>query len=67
MTAQQAAEQAAAQAAALLVVIAQARTSADAERKLREVVRDAHNTGAPVADLARAAGVTRQTVYRWIR
>lgn len=36
------------------------------ERKLREGVREAVAAGATVASVAQAAGVTRQTVYRWL-
>lgn len=34
---------------------------------LRDAVRDAHTAGVPIAHIAADAGVTRQTVYRWIR
>lgn len=38
-----------------------------ADARLRESIRKAHNQGVPVADLARAAGVERSTIYRWVR
>lgn len=36
-----------------------------ADQELRRRVVDAHRAGTPVTDIARAAGITRQTVYRW--
>lgn len=45
-----------------------ARTAADgAAARLRMAVSDAHSQGASVAELARTAAVTRQTIYRWIK
>lgn len=39
---------------------------AEAEARLRAAVVEAVAEGCPVAPLARAAGVTRPTVYRWV-
>lgn len=35
--------------------------------RLRETIRAAHAARVPIAHIAADAGVTRQTVYRWIR
>lgn len=43
-----------------------AKRAADAQSYLIEAVRGASAAGVPVAVVARAAGVTRQTVYRWL-
>lgn len=46
----------------------QARTAAEgAGAVLRRAVREAHGDGVPVSHIAEACGVTRQTVYRWVR
>lgn len=37
-----------------------------AQSTLRWAVRAAHKKGSPVTELANQAGVTRQTIYRWI-
>lgn len=37
-----------------------------ASQRLREEVARAHAAGASPTDLAHAAGVTRQTIYRWV-
>lgn len=42
-----------------------AKRRAEAEAKLRAAVTEAVEEGANVSALARAAGVTRQTIYRW--
>lgn len=42
-----------------------AKRRAEAEAKLRAAVAEAVAEGADVSALARAAGVTRQTIYRW--
>lgn len=45
-----------------------ARTTAEgANAVLRHAVREAHGDGVPVSHIATACGVTRQTVYRWVR
>lgn len=36
------------------------------DERLRATVRAARAGGVPVSHLARAAGVTRQTIYRWL-
>ena len=38
----------------------------DATERLRREVIAARDAGVPIAELARAASVTRQTIYRWI-
>lgn len=43
-----------------------ARESRDADQALRAAVAAAHGAGASVTDLATAADVTRQTIYRWV-
>lgn len=35
--------------------------------RLRETIRAAHTARVPIAHIAADAGVTRQTVYRWLR
>lgn len=37
-----------------------------ASQRLREEVARAHAAGVSPTDLAHAAGVTRQTIYRWV-
>lgn len=37
-----------------------------AEASLRVAIADSYTAGATPTDLARAAGVTRQTIYRWL-
>ena len=50
-----------------LDLVAAAASRADqAAEQLRERTREAVAAGVTVADAARAANVTRQTVYRWI-
>lgn len=47
-----------------------AESAGDAERatrRLRWAVRDAHKAGEPIAHIAVAAGVTRPTIYEWIK
>lgn len=46
---------------------AAARTAGDAQQSLLEEVKAADLAGVPVALIADAAQVTRQTAYRWIR
>ena len=43
------------------------RTLAAADARLHASIRKAHHQGVPVADLARAAGVERSTIYRWVK
>lgn len=38
----------------------------DATRRVRAAVRDAHELGVSPSELALAAHVTRQTIYRWL-
>lgn len=52
-------------AATLADLEAAQRDAAAAEAHLRRVVVAAYRAGTPVAAIARHAGVTRQTVYRW--
>ena len=40
---------------------------ADADERLRAAVREAHVAGVSPTELAHAAGIGRQTVYRWLR
>jgi DNA invertase Pin-like site-specific DNA recombinase len=39
----------------------------EAWRDTRTLIREGHTAGIPIAELARYAGVTRQTVYNTIR
>lgn len=39
----------------------------EARMELIHFVREAHKAGSEVATLARLAGVTRHTIYSWIR
>ena len=48
------------------LVEAAARRAAAASTSVRDAVVAAHREGASVTDLAKEAGVTRQTIYRWI-
>ena len=48
-------------------VAAAAHKSAAAERNLRAEVARAVADGLPIAHIAKAAGVTRRTVYAWAR
>lgn len=43
-----------------------AKRCAEAEAELRVAVTEAVKAGANVSALAEAAGVTRQTIYRWV-
>jgi transposase-like protein len=43
------------------------RTLAAADARLHASIRKAYHQGVPVADLARAAGVERSTIYRWVK
>ena len=43
-----------------------ARESRAAAARLQEAVRGAVDAGESIATVARAAGVTRQTIYRWV-
>lgn len=48
--------------------VAEARGSAGVtEAALREECRAAYAAGVPLAAVARAAGVTRTTMYHWLR
>ena len=47
-------------------VAAAAETIEQATSQLRDAVTAAYLAGATVADVAAAADVTRQTVYRWL-
>lgn len=38
----------------------------EAQDELRRGVQQARDAGIPIARLAEAAGVTRQTIYRWV-
>ncbi len=40
---------------------------AAADARLHSSIRKAYHQGVPVADLARAAGVERSTIYRWVK
>lgn len=51
---------------ALTRVADSARAQEAAMRTLRTDVAEAHAAGVAIADLARAARVTRQTIYRWL-
>ncbi len=44
-----------------------AKTFSDSEHQLRIAVATAHQADVPIAAIAKAAGVTRQTVYNWSR
>lgn len=41
--------------------------AAEASAILARAVSDAHAAGIPVAEIARLAGLTRATVYAWLR
>ena len=43
-----------------------AESAVSATAALRSAASDAHSAGEAVSDIAKAAGVTRQTIYRWI-
>ena len=43
-----------------------ARESEASSARLREIVAQEHRAGTSPTDLAKAAGVTRQTIYRWL-
>lgn len=46
----------------------EAREIADRTRLIARVsARDAHKSGVPIAELARVAGVSRHTIYDWLR
>lgn len=47
-------------------VTAAAARADKAQAALRREVQQAKDTGVPIARLAEAAGVTRQTIYRWL-
>lgn len=47
-------------------VVAHAKALRDTEQQLRKAVAQAHAVGEPVTEIAKAAGVRRQTVYRWV-
>jgi transposase-like protein len=47
-------------------VTAAARESEAAAARLRQTVAEAKRDGVSITDLAEAAGVTRQTIYRWL-